>query len=355
MEKLRQLLLSYKANETTFNQFDIESTKLGFKDEDIKRFNEVYRLCKESNLNKIIRTSRGSIKTSGKAKINNSHAYDVRYNGARVILTIILGTESYSFETAYRSKDIKLAGKNAFSKFKRMCESHGINLDSYAITNGKEVKATIEKPMIEIKARYLYCVSEKIHHIDFHNSYPGGLAITHPEFKPVIDELYYGRKEHPEYKLVLNATIGYMQSTHCCGAKWAHLSCDAIKNNNDRIRKLTQDLIANGRKIVGYNTDGIWYQGEIFHGEGEGKEVGQWENDHVNCRFRAKSNGAYEFIEDGKYYPVIRGLTRLDKIQPDREKWQWGDIFQDDAEIIKYAFNEEEGITKIETDYDFDY
>ena len=60
-------------------------------------------------------------------------------------------------------------------------------------------------------------------------------------------------------------------------------------------------LIANGDKILGHNTDGIWYQGPVYHGEGEGNDLGQWRNDYVDCRFRAKSSGAYEFIENGSF------------------------------------------------------
>ena len=46
-------------------------------------------------------------------------------------------------------------------------------------------------------------------------------------------------------------------------------------------------------------------------------------------------NANYEFIEDGKYTPVVRGKTKLDRVKP-RSEWQWGDIFKYDAnELLK--------------------
>lgn len=96
--------------------------------------------------------------------------------------------------------------------------------------------------------------------------------------------------------------------------------------------------------VLLYNTDGIWYCGDVYHGEGEGKRLGEWENDHINCMFRAKSAGSYEFVEDGKYYPVVRGRTNLDLITP-RENWKWGDIFKKEAKVIEFYWLAGEGIT----------
>jgi hypothetical protein len=111
--------------------------------------------------------------------------------------------------------------------------------------------------------------------------------------------------------------------------------------------ELSEKLEKSGRKILGYNTDGIWYQGEIYHAFGEGSALGEWENDHCNCLFRSKSDGAYEFIEDGKYHPVVRGATRLDSIM-DRENWKWGDIYTASEFTILYKWDDEVGYVKEE-------
>ena len=132
-----------------------------------------------------------------------------------------------------------------------------------------------------------------------------------------------------------------MQSIECCGAIWSPLSKDAIEDNNIRLLNVATKVNESGRKVLLFNTDGFWYQGEIFHDEGEGEDIGQWHNDHINCRFRAKSDGAYEFIEDGDYYPVIRGIPNESK-----GDWEWGDIYTEKAETIDYLYFEGKGIVK---------
>jgi hypothetical protein len=108
------------------------------------------------------------------------------------------------------------------------------------------------------------------------------------------------------------------------------------------MRELAEKMKKSGRRILAYNTDGIWYVGDVYHDEGEGKGLGQWENDHINCKIRFKSAGSYEYIENGKYTPVQRGLTKLDSIKP-RDEWQWGDIFSDEGKEITYTFVNEIG------------
>ena len=217
-----------------------------------------------------------------------------------------------------------------------------IDLDKYKIDNGAEVKKTIDKPLILFRDDIKGFVYDNVHHIDFHNSYPAGLVNTHPEFKTTVERIYNMRNDPDKsalYKAILNYSIGWMQSLK--GGKtaaWAHLAADAIRDNNKRIIELTIKLQAAGRVILGYNTDGIWYQGKPYSGAGEGKGLGQWSNDHVYCTFRAKSNGIYEFMEAGKYYPVVRGVTDLDMIKP-REEWEWGDIYK--TPIILYKLNRE--------------
>ena len=242
--------------------------------------------------------------------------------------------------------------------WKVMCKElkkDGINMDDYAISEeeGRQIKMSNDfpKPYIDMKGAPNGQIFEHCNHIDFHSSYPAGLANTHPEFKPTIERIYQQRKTNPNRKLSLNCFIGCRQSpksTWKC--RWSHLAKDAIADNNRRIEEMDDRLKANGDKVLGHNTDGIWYQGPVYHGEGEGNDLGQWRNDYVDCRFRAKSRGAYEFIENGKYYPVVRGITELDWIKP-REEWQWGDIFKN-CKIVKPLFGVKEGLIlgKIESD-----
>ena len=64
---------------------------------------------------------------------------------------------------------------------------------------------------------------------------------------------------------------------------------------------------------------------------------------HKNCILRFKSDGAYEFIENDKYFPVIRGKTSYEKIVP-RDEWVFGDIYK--GSEIKFNFIEGIGVVK---------
>jgi hypothetical protein len=310
-------------------------------------FNEIYTFLLNTDLNTIIRTKSGGIAKGINVLTHNNYAWDLQKSSLGAMITIILGGEIYviKFGTFKSDKGPEIYPNQAFAKFDDRCLDYGINLEDYKITNGSEIKDTIESPMIEMTEHHdeNHPGLTNVHHIDFHNSYPAGLANTHPEFRPVIEEFYSLRKIDPLYKAVLNYTIGWMQSNkNNRKAEWAHLSRDAIADNNRRIEKLACILEFTGRKIIGYNTNGIWYQGAIYHGPGEGKKLGEWENDHVNCLFRAKSDGAYEFIENGKYQAVLRGQSTLDSTKPDRSQWVWGDIYK--TGIIGWKFDDEKGV-----------
>ena len=322
------------------NQYSSDPELMSFNKEGVAKFNKVYATLYSSDMNAIQRTPSGGISMAR----SNRYAWDIYQSQGGIRITAIadgwifcwrIGREKYN--------ESGMKGWKAWRIFVKMCGDFGIDLEKMAISDGARVKTTIPKPYI----RFLLCHTEveNANHIDFHSSYGSGLALTHPEFMPVVDKLYRQRKKYPYYKAVLNCTVGYMQSLSKCKAKWAHLAKDAIENNNARIDAMTTLLIAAGRRIIGYNTDGIWYQGEPYHDprNGEGDGVGKWHNDHVGCKLRAKSDGAYEFIENGVYYAKVRGQTRLDETTP-RALWKWGDIYQDNAEIIQYRFEEGVGV-----------
>jgi len=325
------------------NQYKMPCTQLDPTEENAKFMNDLVKIFKKRHYNKIERTKIGSYSYSRTIV----PAYDFRATKSIFELTVV---DEYMYRIQFRTvntataddgTDTTLFGRDAFKLFKKMCLDNNIDLDDYAETDGRKHKEEIEKYMIDLTMfgmpgkTYKHC-----HHIDFHSSFPSGLVNTHPEFRPVIETLYAGRKSKPEYKYILNATIGYMQSIPCCSAKWAALSRDAINDNNKRVRELYNRLLDNGFVPLAFNTDGIWYYGDgpkdIYHGQGEGLNICEWGHDHIDCTLRFKSKGSYEFIEDGKYQAVVRGRTYYDRIVP-RENWVWGDIFREDAEVLKFT------------------
>ena len=334
IKELKQL--KHAEGSAKINYLLIPVSVFDITEEGAKMFNKIYFWLKNQNLYKLERTPSGAIKTGPHRK---RPAWDIKVNKTCAEMTVLL--EGCAWRIQFRTRlPEKMSGRKAFTAFKRILLKRGIDLEKYAIPNGIEVKETIEKPLIGAKRDLFYnMVFEQVHHIDFHSSYAGGLANTHPEFREILEELYLKREEKEEYKNILNFSIGFMQSIPGCGARWAHLSRDAIKDNNDRVRNLTKILEKRGRIVLDYNTDGLWYKGPVFHGEGEGTGLGEWHNDHINCKFRMRSAGSYEFIEGGKYTAVVRGV--LNELKND---WEWGSIYEKKAEPKLFTFTEEGGI-----------
>lgn len=301
-----------------------------------KGFNKIYLWLKKQNLHKLERTVSGGIK-------NGSHmvvpAWDIRTNKYCVEITVVL--DGFAWRIQFRTKTPKqLSGRTAFSKFKKLLLKDGVDLDNYIIDNGPQVKEEIESYLVKPYHQfYIDKTFGNAHHIDFHSSFSAGLANTHSEFRPTLEKIFKNREKDEINKHILNFSIGFMQSINGCNAKWAHLSKDAISDNNKRVLKLAEILEKSGRKVLLLNTDGMWYDGPIYHGKGEGTELGNWHNDHTNCKFRMASAGAYEFIENGEYFPVVRGIPNDTKTD-----WKWGDIYTKKAIPDIFTFTEEEGV-----------
>lgn len=327
----------------------IPVTCLEMNEEGIRTFNKIYQaLIDDTEMNQIVRTPSKGISTERRAF--RPPMWDARQTKNCVEITIvdIEGMWRIQIRTGKIPTDDNGNYFNWWKTFQGVCKDMGVDLKELAIDNGEEVKKEIPKYIIdEGNDLYRGVTFENVHHIDFHSSFGGGVAKYYPTLAPVYEYLYQKRKDKPEYKSCITNSIGKFQSEHV-GYKWAHIARDAIKDNNERVRELARRLVLSGREILLYNTDGIWYTGSIYHGEGEGDRMGQWCNDHTNCTLRIKSKGAYEYIEDGKYHPVIRGYTNLDDIEPDREKWHWGDIFN--AAVKKFYFHEGIGIIAIKGD-----
>ena len=338
---------------TKLNQYASKPLKLEPTPENAEIFNEIYQFIKASDLNTLERSKSGSIR-KGPKYFKNLYAWDLQRSSLGVMLTISIGGElkviKFGLFKADRAPD--LYPTVAFSIFTNKCLEHGIDLEDYAIkgrdaeevkAKGKAIVDDTEAAPIEIKDRFINKTLKNVHHIDFHSSFPAGLVNTHPEFKPVMEYFYNKRKTDEAAKFIMNSGIGYMCTDKCgVNRRWAHLRKDAVEDNNRRITELELKLITTGHQIIGYNTDGIWYQGGIYHDENEGPRLGQWANDHTNCTFRAKSNGAYEFIENNEYHAVVRGQTTYDTVEPDRSKWTWGDIYK--AVVIGWKFDKEKGV-----------
>lgn len=339
-----QELEKFKHSKATrkINDLLIPVTLLTFSEEDIKTFNKIYKFVINSDFSKIVRSNKGTILYSN---IRKMPCYDILESNNSLQITILSYKGFWRFQFRSKLQDKKLSGRSCFTKLKKELLKDGVDITKYYISNGLDVKKEIQSAPIDVKFNAL--IDRTIvnaHHIDFHSSYAAGLANTYPEFKKTLERLYINRHKKESYKAILNLSIGFFQSK-AFGYKLAHLTKSAIDDNNRRIDELTKKLESSGRLIIAFNTDGIWYKGEIYHSQDgdEGTGLGQWSNDHTNCKIRFKSKGAYEFEENGVYYPVVRGHTNLDSVKS-RDKWVWGDIYNEEAKVIKYYFVEGKGV-----------
>ena len=322
---------------THMNYLNFPRIAWEFTDENVETFNKQVDYFKSVGLPKIERTPRGGIKLRSFGR-----GWDVQPIGSSAIeLTVTTWYSTYRLvltnSVGEDGEATKMTGKKAYVMMRREFKKDGIELEDYAVENGKEIKkAEIEPPMIMATSQLKFGrIYENVSHLDFHSSYPGGLARLHPEMRKTIERIYEKRKsggKDGELKLALDASIGFFQSQYCKigkhGYALANLARDAVNDNNERIRRVTKELIESGRTPLLYNTDGIWYSGEPLEaGEDYGPGVGRWENDHLALRFRAKSRGAYEFEDEEGYHPVVRGRTKLDESKP-RSEWEWGDVFE---------------------------
>lgn len=328
---------------------------LAFKEQDVDKFNLIYRWLIKSKY------VEGTVKNKmpvfdKKTKMHHSYWFIHELNhGAELI---IKSSKWYDIKISYATNSDQMRGGDAFKIIEKTCAKFNINILDYAVNSseGFRIKNNeIPKPMIKLNHEVLW--KDKIiyecNHIDLNSAYASGIITQYPELREPFEYLYHNRKEHPEYKIALAAGIGFMQSYYLSnyyrnydrGYCLAKLPKAALEYTNSYLESLTRKMRAKGLSIIAYNTDGIWYNNGTYHDENEGTELCQWKHDHRNCQLRFKSVGSYEFIEDGKYYPVVRGFTLLDKSK-DREEWEWGDIYRDDATVLKYRLDWKKGYVK---------
>jgi hypothetical protein len=336
---------------TSHKNFDIKNIKpnnFAYCEEDIAEFNKIYQFCleeeKAGRMGRFVVTKGLTISRS----LNDFIGVRFAVMHTTTTVTLILKHPEtyrfYLFRMGKKRKEAKeTSGRLAFYTYKKVLAQHGVDLETLAIDNGFEVKQTIPSPKIELVDAIPSETYYNCHHLDINSAFNAGMMKAFPILEPGIRHIYDKRKENPRFKDILNMTQGFMQSVFV-NYRFSHISKAGYVFTNNYIDALIAELQATGRKVLATNTDGIWIQGEIFHNRDEGTDIGQWKNDHVNCRLRFKSKGSYEYIENGKYHPVVRGQTTYERIVP-REEWDWGSIFI--GHEIEYKFSDEKGVVAI--------
>lgn len=296
---------------------------------------------------------------SGAMPINKKHNLKERYmivlGNQRAELTVACLKGLFRFVLKPKAGEHNpVTGRRADQVFFEKCDEYNIDIAKYAIDNGEDVKKEIVRPHIQILNQFAEGrITNNVHHLDLNSAYASQVVKAYPELRPVYEDLYNNRHNEDDlYKHVLTNSIGSFQSETCVDPSdrrrakpycFAHFSKIAINGTRSVIEYYIDKLRKAGRVPLLSNTDGIWYQGELYHDKYEGDGLGQWKTDHKNCILYIKSTGAYQFLEDGKCNTVVRGITPYDAIQPDREKWEWL-VLKDINQIATFKFNKEKGI-----------
>lgn len=119
----------------------------------------------------------------------------------------------------------------------------------------------------------------------------------------VFEELYEGRKDHPEYKGVMNMTIGmfHRKKTRFDSENLWPLASVIKFRCNKRIVDTCEWLARNGQNPILINTDSIMWEGsfnesfyEIFSDE---KKLGNFTFEYKDCRAVMRSSKIYQ-IQD---------------------------------------------------------
>lgn len=288
---------------------------------------------------------------SKKSTSSGPYRYILRSNRTSLVEIIVRderGTTKVMYRNALKEKQVVsedkpemkvISGKKALGILIDELKKDNIDLYDYQIS--KEEGLAIHTKDKIMNPRLIQVINnddidkelENCHHLDLNSAYPAGLAINYPEFNTTITRLYDKRKDIPEYKQVLNLSIGIMESK-ISGFKWNHLAYKSHEWTNKQIYRMMSLIEKRGGRPILLNTDGIWYQSDSPININESVELGGWKHDHKQCKLRVKSSGSYEFIENSVYTPVQRGFTLLDRSKP-RQMWQWGDIYQEEARLVE--------------------
>lgn len=184
--------------------------------------------------------------------------------------------------------------------------------------------------------------------LDIHSAFPAALAEVVPEIYQSIQTLYEKRKKDPKAKAIMNLAIGTMTSkvTKMCGLKveraLSKVRFDTLQRHLQYVVHLKNKIIEQGGIPLNLRTDSIkfyWDKPYAPQLPGQGNNLGEWDYEFKDCKYRQISTGKYEYIDNsGKYHAVVNGKTKLDRIKP-RDQWEWGDIMNKDTIELGWSYN----------------
>lgn len=349
-------LTVYKHTEYTIKPNKNRIPVNNFTFEQLAEFNEIYRYARD-NFRKVAYTKSRGICNKVNERLHERYFMNVGNQRFELVIVCLEGCYRFILHNA-KQKGNDVSGQHACRAIYKWADEFGIDFSNYASNEGLEEKKHIESPHIQVLLKSsLNKPLVHVYHMDFKSSYASRICEAYPELKPMYEVIYKKRKEDNDlYKHVLTNSIGCWQSPYCVDYETRHktkpfqfakLSRIAINGTRAKIEDKLYSLKKRGFVPLLTNTDGIWYYSNHgpYHDREEGSELGQWENDHVDCEFLMTGPGSYQYVENGVCHTVVRGLCNLDAIEPDRTKWKFGDILNI-KEMFTYRFVERVGVVK---------
>ena len=228
-----------------------------------------------------------------------------------------------------------IGGVESAIKFIKLCRENNIDLHKYATNDTRPLDIPVETKLYADP----YVMYKNCHHIDLNSAHLSGILNAYPEFKPICEYMYNNRHtDSDKWKMIINSFIGALYSDKWCpnidnlksfkSRQLKELYRVAKQYCYDKTRELMTKLEESGRRIILTNTDGIWYQGDIYHDEDEGVNLCQYKNDHINCEFLTSKNTAYQFKENGVVYTKAKGQSRYERDVKNRSEWEFGELIQ---------------------------
>ena len=157
----------------------IPVNRLSYSEEDITKFNRIYKWLLKTITKKITRTPSGGICI--KEEQIRGNQWDLKQTSSVVELTFKYESHWYRVQIGYTKKDEKkLYGSQAWKIFLSICNKHSIKVTDYMLATKEEglaIKETICKPLIEFgqdsKPKIVY---NNCHHLDYNSSYAFGIT-----------------------------------------------------------------------------------------------------------------------------------------------------------------------------------
>lgn len=322
-------------------------------------FNHIYLYCQKHFIEGKT-TKTGSI--SYQIKYKYHERYYVIKGNQRFELIVVCAEGCYRFVLRNKKhKSNRVAGIQACREIYKKAKELKVDLKKYISSQeeGLEIKKTIESPHIEVlKTVLMGKAINHVYHMDLKSSYASRIVEAYPETENLFRYFYDRRNDDNDYyKHILTNSIGCFQSEWCLDIiSWrrtspyqlSKLSKVAINGTRNLIIKKINSLRKKGFIPLLTNTDGIWYyspSNKPYHDKDEGNNLGQWENDHCDCKFIMTSKGSYQYVENGVCKTVLRGICELDVKEPDRDKWNFKDILKI-GNIFTYRFDSKKGVIK---------